>query len=197
MTHGAVGWLAAAYVGVLTAELVGDRSLFALGALAARFRPVAVWCGVVPAFMGKAAAAVLIGGFIAGLPRPLLTAATTASFLGSALVLWRARDAERDAERVVERSTGGDWTAAAPAAFSAVFFTEWADIGQLTAAGIAARSHAPLWVWLGATLALATKGALAVTLGVGLRRFVPLRMMRPAAIGVCLAMGVLSLLVAD
>jgi putative Ca2+/H+ antiporter (TMEM165/GDT1 family) len=80
-----------------------------------------------------------------------------------------------------------------PVAFSAVFFTEWADVGQITTATLVARYHAPAPVFLGATLALATKGAAAITLGPGLRRWVPSRQVRRGGIAICLVLGVLSL----
>src|SRR5713101_3650191 len=53
--------------------------------------------------------------------------------------------------------------------FAAIFFSEWGDIGQITAATMAARFGAPLLVWIGAVCAMVTKGALAVSIGAGVR----------------------------
>ena len=81
--------------------------------------------------------------------------------------------------------------------FAAIFFSEWGDVGQLAAATLAARYHAPFIVWSGATLALMTKGLLALTLGAGLSRRLPQNVLRYGALSLCLTMGVLSLLRID
>ncbi|AHG92322.1 protein of unknown function UPF0016 (plasmid) [Gemmatirosa kalamazoonensis] len=187
----ALAWVGAAYATVLAAELLGDRSLFAVGALAARYGSARVLAGVVPAFMGKALAAVLLGRLLAGLPSWVVASASASTFGVAAIVLWRERD-EAPAAGDVARAAG--WPAVLTA-FSSVFFTEWADPGQLAAAATALESHAPLGVWLGATLALSTKGLLAVTLGRQVGRRVPRRVLRRAAVALCLGMGMLALLV--
>lgn len=177
----------AVYGAVFAAELVGDRSLFAISALGARFGMGAVLCGLVPAFMGKALAAVLLGHVVAQLPHALVTWVTVFTFLVSAVLIWR----ERPAAPALLPS-GGEWRRVAPMAFAAVFFTEWADAGQLVTAGLAARYPSPLIVWSAATLALTTKGVLALSVGVGLRRVVPETFMRYGAVAVCLGMGIIS-----
>lgn len=194
MEH-ALSIMAAAYVAVLAAELLGDRSLCAIGAMAARFRALPLLGGITAAFMGKALAAVLLGSAVARLSGPTIALISAASFLGSAVLLW-LRDDGGGAGRQPAVVAGG-WGAATPVAFSSVFFTEWADVGQITTATLAARYHAPAAVWLGATLALVTKGALAITLGVGLRRVVPTHYLRRAAIAICLVMGVVSLVATE
>jgi Ca2+/H+ antiporter, TMEM165/GDT1 family len=179
--------LAAAYVTVLAAELVGDRSLCAIGAMAARFRPLPVLLGVAAAFMGKMLVAVLLGSAVARVAGPALSLVSALSFLASAALLWWRREEDHAPPAVA-----AGW-AATPVAFSSVFFTEWADVGQLTAAALAAQHQAPAAVWVGATAALSTKGALAVTLGVGLRRVVPAHVLRHAAVALCLLMAAVSL----
>jgi putative Ca2+/H+ antiporter (TMEM165/GDT1 family) len=77
-------------------------------------------------------------------------------------------------------------------AFAAIFFSEWGDVGQVTAATLTARYQMPLIVWLGASAALLTKGLLAVTLGRGLRRHIPGHVLRPVSAALCLLMGVVS-----
>jgi hypothetical protein len=47
--------------------------------------------------------------------------------------------------------------------FAAIFFSEWGDVGQITAATMAARFGDPLLVWVGAVAAMVTKGALAAS----------------------------------
>jgi Ca2+/H+ antiporter, TMEM165/GDT1 family len=160
----ALSVLATAYAAVLAAELLGDRSLCAICAMAARFRPWPLLLGVTLAFMGKTLAAVLLGRALGQLAGSTVSLVSAISFVASAALLWRRRIDEPPA--TAERS---GWAAATPVAFSSVFFTEWADVGQITTAALVARYHAPTAVWIGATLALVTKGVLAITLGVGLR----------------------------
>ena len=184
----ALSILAAAYVAVLAAELVGDRSLCGVAAMTARFRPSPILVGVTLAFMAKTLAAVLLGRALGQLAGSTISLVSAISFLASAALLWRRR-----VDDAPVAAAGAGWAAAAPVAFSSVFFTEWADVGQITTATLVARYHAPLVVWIGATLALTTKGMLAVTLGMGLRRVVPLGQLRRVAIAMCLVMAAVSL----
>ena len=60
------------------------------------------------------------------------------------------------------------------------------------AASLTARYQVPLVVWIGATLALITKGLLALALGRGIRQRIPLSILRPVSASICLVLGVLS-----
>ena len=181
--------LATAYVLVLVAELVGDKLIYTAGSLTTRFRALPVFCGLSLAFMLKMLAAVSVGRFIAELPGAVVAGVSAVTFFAAAAVIWFRRDG---GEETPKAGAGAGWWRAVGVSFAAAFLTEWGDIGQLTAATLAARHNAPLVVWFGATLALMTKGALAVTLGVGLRRKVPARILRPLAASVCVVMGFVS-----
>jgi putative Ca2+/H+ antiporter (TMEM165/GDT1 family) len=76
--------------------------------------------------------------------------------------------------------------------FVALFFSEWADVGQIMAATLTARYGLPFVVWSAATLALVTKGLLALTLGYGLRKRIPLNALRILSVAVCVTLGILS-----
>jgi putative Ca2+/H+ antiporter (TMEM165/GDT1 family) len=80
--------------------------------------------------------------------------------------------------------------------FAAIFFSEWGDIGQVTAATLAARFGLPLVVWVGAVCAMVTKGALAAYAGAGVRRWiqehVSPKTVRYVAVAVLLLLGLLS-----
>lgn len=178
-----------AYLAVLCAELAGDKTLFTLAALAARYAPRPVLAGAGLAFLCKMAAAVLLGELLTRLPPALTAAVSAVTFLALAIWLWREPAAEAAPG---SPSPGG--AHAMLAALGAVLATEWGDAGQLTAALLVARGGDPGVVWLGATLALATKAALAVTLGARLRRYLPRRRVRLAAVCVAAALGVLALL---
>ena len=178
------------YGAVFVAEIVGDKLLYTTGVLSARYRTAPVLMGMAVAFMLKMAVAVAVGKAISKLPPLLVAALTTASFLGVAIALWvkpiEASDKKRD-------------TAASKAAmvsFAAIFFSEWGDVGQITAAAMAARFGAPIIVWIGAVAAMVTKGTLAASVGAGVRQWIatniPPRVVRYAGVSLLLLLGVLS-----
>lgn len=155
---------ASTYMAVFLAEMVGDRSFFAIGSLTLRLRRLPLYAGVTAAFMLKALAAVAAGSLIARLPDVWPRVVGTGSLGLAAIMVWRhgAEEALEEPRQPGLRAVG--------VAFLTVFFSEWADPGQVAAAGLSAHYGAPLLVWLAATAALVTKGALAVTVGAGLAR---------------------------
>lgn len=182
----------AVFGAVLTAELLGDKTLFTIASLAARYRPAAIFSGLVPAQMAKMAVAVLAGGFVARLPVRIVTVVSVLTFALTAVALWRMRSGS-DGVPAGEHRVGGTWRGVA-LAFSAVFFTEWGDPGQLAAATMVARYGAPWVVWGAATGALVMKGLLALTLGRRLRHYIPRKALRMSAAGVCAVLAVLAAL---
>lgn len=184
--QGSAQLLLVTYSTVLACELIGDRSLFTVASLAVRFRPAAAICGVTAAFMAKMWVAVLFGHLLARMSPRWTNGLSAATLLGTAVWVWISRE---------EKSPRADFRVRWPSAvaFSAIFFSEWGDPGQLAAAALAASSNAPGIVWMGGTLALCTKGALAMTLGVSLRRHVSDRWARTISSTCCLVLGLLSL----
>jgi putative Ca2+/H+ antiporter (TMEM165/GDT1 family) len=177
----------ATYGTIFLAELAGDKSVYTISSLTMRFRPLYVFFGFSGAFMVKMLLAVLLGQVIAGLPRSVVASTSTATFFLTALVIWFKRT-----DNVPRREYENYFSKAALITFAALLFSEWGDIGQIMAASLTARYQVPLIVWLAATLALVTKGLLALALGRGLRKYIPLHMLRPVAASVCLIMGVIS-----
>ena len=182
----------ATFGAVFVAEIVGDKLLYTSGVLATRYQAAPIMAGMALAFMVKMAVAVLIGQVIAQLPPLLVALITAASFAGVAWVLWR---------KPVERDPRQAETAPARAAmlsFAAIFFSEWGDVGQITAATMAARFPSPLVVWAGAVAAMVTKGVLAISLGAGLRgwiqrTFTP-KVIRIVGVAILLLLGLFSVL---
>jgi putative Ca2+/H+ antiporter (TMEM165/GDT1 family) len=80
--------------------------------------------------------------------------------------------------------------------FAASFFSEWGDVGQITAATMSARFGAPLLVWIGAVAAMGTKGALAASIGGVLRKWIQEHLapktIRYGAVALLLLLGILS-----
>src|SRR5579883_1955233 len=77
----------AAYATVLTAELMGDKLLYTISTLAARYRTLPMVPGILAAFMAKMAAATLLGGLIARLPGKIVAVASAITFITMALAL--------------------------------------------------------------------------------------------------------------
>jgi putative Ca2+/H+ antiporter (TMEM165/GDT1 family) len=179
-----------AFLAVLFAELVGDKLLYGTGALAARFGPSSVMAGAVPALALKSAAAVLLGGLIAQVPHAVIAITTCLAFSLTAYTIGRGTDRD-DAVDGVRVAAPGFQRRGAVAGFTAIFFTEWGDPGQLTTAALVASSHAPVTVWLAASAAMATKAVIALSLGSVVHRHVPQRLVRWAGVslGVVLAIS--------
>ena len=89
--------------------------------------------------------------------------------------------------------------------FAAIFFSEWGDVGQITAAAMSLKDHPDigtnpvrLFVWLGAVGAMVTKGALAASIGAGVRGWIqehiPPRIIRYAGVGALVLLGILSVI---
>jgi len=184
--------LLATFGAVFVAEIVGDKLLYTTGVLAARYRTMPIMLGMAVAFMSKMGVAVLVGEAISKLPRPLVATITAISFLGVAFTLWRKSDRPPQAKDKHGASK------AAAISFAAIFLSEWGDVGQITAATLAAKYHRPFIVWLGAVGAMVTKGALAAFLGAGIRRWfrdrVAPEFVRYIAVSLLLVLGVLSVL---
>jgi putative Ca2+/H+ antiporter (TMEM165/GDT1 family) len=160
---------AATYAAVFIAEIAGDKLLYTTGVLAVRYRSTPIILGMALAFMIKMGAAVLLGQAIAHLPKPVIAALTAASFVGVMFVLWRkSDDLPRDGE-----TKSNALTQPALVTFATILLSEWADVGMITAATMAANNaNALVIVWLGAVAAMVTKGLAAAFLGAGLRQWI-------------------------
>lgn len=184
--------LIATFGAVFVAEIVGDKLLYTTGVLATRYRTAPIMCGMALAFMGKMAVAVMVGKAISQLPPLLIAIVTSLSFVGVAIALWRKPITRADAAKDHHASK------AAIITFAAIFFSEWGDVGQITAATMAARFGSPLVVWMGAVFAMVTKGALAASVGAGvrgwIREYLSPRIIRCCGVTLLLVLGVLSVM---
>jgi putative Ca2+/H+ antiporter (TMEM165/GDT1 family) len=194
----------ATYGAVFIAEIVGDKLLYTTGILATRYRSASVIGGMALAFMCKMSVAVAVGAAITRLPRWLVAVVTGVSFIGVAITIWRKPDVRRPKAKDSAVLKG------AAVAFATIVLSEWGDVGQVTAAGMAAKyvwsarsAAAGIWptavaVWLGAVGAMVTKGTLASLLGAGVRMWIAERIqprvVRWAATAAILVLGTLSVL---
>jgi putative Ca2+/H+ antiporter (TMEM165/GDT1 family) len=182
--------LLAAYWTVLIAELVGDKSIYTVGSLALRFRASIVGSALVLAFAGKMLVAVLLGRAVVHLHLRWLNLVSAGAFFLSAMLIWF----DEPKSEAHESATDIYWARAALICFASVFFSEWGDPGQIAAAALAAKAHSWIAPWLGGTLAMVTKGVLAMTLGLRLRDWLPQWTLRSLASASCGVLGVLAVL---
>jgi putative Ca2+/H+ antiporter (TMEM165/GDT1 family) len=182
--------LLATYGTVFVAEIVGDKLLYTTGVLATRYRTAHIVMGMTLAFMAKMAVAVLVGKAISTFPPFVVAAITAINFFAIAVVLWRKPDT-REVRKVEQPASR-----AFMVSFAAIFFSEWGDVGQVTAATLSAKFGVPLIVWIGAVAAMVTKGVLAASIGAGVREWIQRHLspktIRYAAVGILLVLGTLS-----
>jgi putative Ca2+/H+ antiporter (TMEM165/GDT1 family) len=180
------GVFAAVYWSVLVAELIGDKSIYTVTSLALRFPRRIVMSALVTAYSVKMACAAFIGGLLLRLPGRTLTLVSALGFLVSAVVISVHRE-----EETAPAEFG--WHRGAIACFASLFVTEWADPGQIVTITASAHTGMPIVVWIAASLAMMTKGMLALFVGVKLRDRVPQRMVRAVAVVSLTILGVVTL----
>ncbi len=153
-----------------------DKTMLASLVMSTRGRPGAVWLGSAAAFAVHVAIATTLGTVVFHLLSPRTVDAVVAVIFlaGAGLAL-----AEAIRER--RRRDHPDPPPVPPpsrphrtviTAFAVIFVAEWGDLTQLLTANLAAHYHAPLQVAIGATLALWSVSAIAVTSGRWLGRVV-------------------------
>jgi putative Ca2+/H+ antiporter (TMEM165/GDT1 family) len=171
----------AAYSAVLVAELLGDKSVYTITSLMSRFRAVVVLAGISAAFALKMLVAVSVGSAITRLPPAAVAATSCAGFLFTAWTL------SRKEQREVSSRHG-----ALGVSFASIALTEWCDAGQLTAALLTVRFHAPATIWMAATAALVTKGIAAIAIGTVARPYIRATWFRAAAVTTCAVMACIA-----
>jgi putative Ca2+/H+ antiporter (TMEM165/GDT1 family) len=173
---------------VLIAELVGDRSMYALASLALRFRWAVVFVAFTAANAAKMAIAVLLAHAITQLQPRWTYLVSAIAFFISAILIWE--DESHEIDKPSERTA---WAKGLFVSFGAFFLTEWGDPGQIAAAALVLKFHMSVATWLGATLGLMLKGAAAIVLGLQIRHRLPLRTLRILSSASCCFLGILAI----
>ena len=169
-----------------------DKTMFASLLMATRGRPLAVWCGTAAAFVVHVAIAVGIGAAaVALVPRRVLDIAAGVAMLGFGAWAWLSRRAEPDDDAGLTARPGHH---VALRAAGAIFVAEWGDLTQLLTADLAARSHHPLSVAVGAVAALWLVAALAVVSGSRLLSRLSVRTLRTVTAVVLSTLGALAVI---
>lgn len=180
-----------AYWTILVVELIGDKAIYTITSLASRYSPFRVYAGISIAFATKMLVAVLFAQLLLRVPVKISAGVSAAVLFVTAAALWMKPLERNSLEQVREGPSSSSNGYAI--AFAAIFFSEWGDVGQLSTAALSAHYRLPLAIWTGATAALMTKGLLAITLGMQLRRLVPTRVLRIAATGSCCLLGAIAM----
>lgn len=175
---------------VFFAEL-GDKTLYTLVVLAARNRALPVMLGGWAAFVVQGLIAVFLGSVLGGLPPSVVHWGTAGVFLGCGLWLL-IKQGDGDVDRAPDGAVQASGWRQFLTAFVMVFLAEWGDATQIASAALVARWHAPLQVFLGATLGLWTGTVLAVGVGRLIGDKIPSHVMRRTAGTLFCIFGVLA-----
>jgi len=173
---------------VLISELVGDKSIYTLTSLTLRFRAGSVFLAFAVASGAKMLVAVILGSAVIRFQSHLTYAVSGVAFFISAALIWTEEpELIGDDQPQPFSSPRGIL-----ACFASFFFTEWGDPGQISAAALVLKSHMMLGTWLGGTLAIMTKGAVAMTIGMRIRDRLCPRTLRLLASASCFILGMLA-----
>ncbi len=174
--------LFASTFGLVFLSELPDKTALATMVMATRRHPAAVFVGVTAAFVFQSFVAVLLGGALGLLPERWVRGGAAAMFFFFAWKLWNEGDETEEVEGLHGWRASG-FRHAAGASFMVIFLAEWGDLSQLATAALAAKNGRPLTVFLGASAALASVTAVAVTVGHGMKgRFHPRTVRRAAAV---------------
>ena len=159
---------------IFVAELP-DKTAYTVVLLAARGKALAVLLGAWTAFLLQELIAMGLGTLLARLPPAAVRWSAAAVFAAFGLLLLLREEKEEEEKR--QESQKKEYFTA----LGLVFLAEMGDATQLGSAALVARLHARWSVFIGATLALWSVSALAVTVGSTLGPRVPRRILRKAA----------------
>jgi putative Ca2+/H+ antiporter (TMEM165/GDT1 family) len=179
-----------AFWAVLIAELVGDKSIYALASLALRFRWAVVFISFSLASAAKMMVAALLGSAIIRFQSHWTYLISGIAFFVSAILIW-VEEPPKPGPEPTKKKTG--WFRGAIVCFGSFFLAEWGDPGQIAVAALVLKSHLLLATWVGATLALMVKGGAALALGLQIRNRLPLRTLRIVSSGSCCILGLLAI----
>lgn len=158
---------ATAFILIVPVELP-DKTFVATIMLTTRYKALAVWLGVISAFLLQCIVAVAAGKLLNLLPHEIVQWFVAGMFAVFAVLLFRAAHQHRANEAADEAPgpvvhTGG--LRAFGASFVVLFAAEWGDLSQLLTAGLVANGRNPFGVLLGSWVGLAAVSGAAVLLG--------------------------------
>jgi putative Ca2+/H+ antiporter (TMEM165/GDT1 family) len=157
--------LLSAFALVFVVELP-DKTLVATLILTTRYRALPVFVGVVAAFAVQVVIAAAFGGVLTLLPERAVAGVVALLFGIGAFLLLREGFGEDDQEDgPKETAATSGFARIALTSFGVLFAAEWGDASQIATAGLSARYGEPVFVAIGAFLALVTVAGIAVLVG--------------------------------
>jgi putative Ca2+/H+ antiporter (TMEM165/GDT1 family) len=188
--------LFATVFGVIFLAELPDKTALAALVLASRHRALPVFLGTSLALAVQSGVAVFAGSLLSFLPARVVHIGAGVLFLVCAAVMW-VRKGEGGAEEAAPDAEGKGFWGALGTVFVVVFVAEWGDLTQIGTAGLQAKYHAWLTVFLASTAALWAVAAIAVFLGNRAGKLLDQRLTQKlaavafAVIGLLLVTGVL------
>lgn len=178
----------ATFLAVLPAE-IPDKTILACLILSSRYRPSVVFSGAAAAFLAQVILGVAAGGALSLLPHRIVESCAAGAFLVGAAALWWQKGEEGEDEDTGRDGLRHGFWPVFSTAFAVVFLAEFGDLTQFLTISLAARFHDPVSVGIGATLALWTAAAAAVTLGWRVLKLIPLHWLTRGAALVMLVLA--------
>ena len=176
---------------VFPAELP-DKTALASLMLGTRYRASLVFLGVAAGFTVHVVLAVTAGSLLRLVPhRPLQIIVGTLFALGAVLLL-RGRHQEEEGADDLERPALSN-TRVVATSFGIILVAEFGDITQLVTANLAASSHSPVSVGIGAALALWAVGGIAILGGQKLLARISLKRITEIAALIMFALSIASI----
>ena len=176
--------------GVIFLAELPDKTAYTVLLLASRMHPLPVLLGAWAAFLAQETVALALGALLARLPPQAVRWSVAAVLLAFGLLLLFREEPDEETPKDQPHHR------AFVEAFLLVFLAEMGDATQIGSAALIARLHHPAWVFAGATLALWSVSALAVTVGAKVGSRLPKRALRRAAGAVFVSMAIASALFA-
>jgi putative Ca2+/H+ antiporter (TMEM165/GDT1 family) len=193
----ALGAAGTAFILIVPVELP-DKTFIATLILTTKYRPLAVWIGVICAFFVQCVVAVAFGRVIGLLPHEIVKWFVVALFAIGAGILFRSarKSDDSEAESGAAPNTVRSGLKAVGASFLVLFAAEWGDLSQLLTAGLVAKGNNPYATFVGSWFGLVLVSGLAVLLGQWLLKKVRLELVRYVAAGICGALAIVTAITA-
>ncbi len=168
----------------------GDKTQLAILTLAARYSWLPVFLGAAVAFVALDALAVSVGAVLAKLtPEVVVRYVSAGVFIIFGLLTFRIKEEEE-----LEEDTASSRRGPFVTSLLLVALMEFGDKTQLSLVALTSKYDAPLFIFLGGTLALALTSLMGAAIGKGLSTVIPLRYIRWASGVIFIVFGVLTAL---
>ena len=175
---------------IISAAELGDKPQLLILGLATKYNPIKVIAAVSLASGTLMAIAVVFGGIVNQfIPDVYLQIIAGLLFIGFGV--WTLYEKGKEEEEILlDRGNKNEFLIV----FSAFFIAELGDKTQIATLALSAQYGAPFKVWLGATLGMIFINALALIVGIYLKKFIPEEKIKVFGGIIFVVFGVLTLM---